>query len=418
MVMKKTKYTGVYQDKDTNKIQVQISLGTDVVTGKRKRLKTMKDENNKPFTSLIEAHKFVVKEKAKYFKTGAYATSKMSLETFINEEYLPHYKTTVRLQTYENKLNAIKIINNFFGKQKLKDINVKLVNDFRIWLVNRGYKQSYSSGIFSTLKKILSHAELLNYIQSNPANKVIAIPKGKAKVAFWTKSEFEKVLAQICIDDMYEHLSYCILLTMFASGIRVGEMSALYWSNISFEKKHIHVSHNLIVKNQNDYIRSDQLKTPNANRFVSLDNGTLEVLKDWKERQKSVGLGQEDDFVFSYNGKPMIKSTLSRIIKRYAKLAGVNSSVTAKGLRHSHVSFLINNLNSNVLLISQRLGHSSPEITYKFYSHLYAGADREIANDMNGIINISSADESYLNFNGNQVIKKVPKVSPKDTKKD
>ena len=405
MVMKKTKYTGVYQDKDTNKIQVQISLGTDVVTGKRNRLKTMKDENNKPFTSLIEAHKFVVKQKAKYFKTGAYATSKMSLETFINEEYLPHYKTTVRLQTYENKLNAIKIINSFFGKQKLKDINVKLVTDFRIWLVNRGYKQSYSSGVFSTLKKILSHAELLNYIQSNPANKVIAIPKRKAKVAFWTKSEFEKVLAQICIDDVYEHLSYVMLLLYFMSGLRVNEATALFWEDVDYKRKRIHVRHNLLIKNQKNFVRSTNLKTANANRFVSLDDYTLKVLKEWQIRQQDIGLGNNKDFILSFNGSPMIKSTISRIIKRYANLANVHP-IQAKGLRHSHVSFLINEHNVDILKISSRIGHSSAEITYKHYAHLYSGADRDIANEINGTLNFSSATDSNIKFQGNQFIKK------------
>lgn len=414
MVMKKTKYTGVYYDKEVDKIQVQISLGTDPVTGKRNRLKTMVNENNGPFASLTEANKFVVVQKAKYFKTGAYSSLKMSFDAFVDEEYLPHYKTTVKPQTYEHKLNGVKVIRNFFGKRKLKDIDVRLVNDFRMWLVNYGYKPSYSSGLFSTFKRILSFAEQLGYIRDNPAHKIKALPKGKANVAFWTKKDFERVLAQICIDDVYEHLNYTMLVLYFMTGMRVNEATALYWEDIDFKRKQIHVCHNLLIKNQKVFERSDDLKTTNANRFISLDDTTIEILKTWKKRQEILGLGHKKDFVLSYTGKPTIKSTISRVIKRYASLADIHP-IQAKGLRHSHVSYLINEFNLEILKISKRLGHSSPEITYRHYAHLYSGADRDIAEAMNGNINFSSAKESNVQFNGNQIIKKVavPEVSPK-----
>ena len=96
------------------------------------------------------------------------------------------------------------------------------------------------------------------------------------------------------------------------------------------------------------------------------------VLRKWREAQKKIGLGHENVFIFSYDGLPMLKSTISRIIKRYAKLAHVKP-IQAKGLRHSHASFLINELNVSVLILSKRLGHSSPEITLKHYSHLWDG---------------------------------------------
>ena len=72
----------------------------------------------------------------------------------------------------------------------------------------------------------------------------------------------------------------------------------------------------------------------------------------------------------------MIKSTISRIINRYSKLAKVKK-IQAKGLRHSHASYLINEFNVSVLVLSQRMGHSSPEITLKHYAHMWSGADTE-----------------------------------------
>ncbi|MDR6684069.1 hypothetical protein ACLOAS_02685 [Bacillus sp. PVC-6B] len=53
--------------------------------------------------------------------------------------------------------------------------------------------------------------------------------------------------------------------------------------------------------------------------MLALDDDTLEVLRIWKERQAQHG---NMDFIFSYDGLPRIKSTIDRIIARYAKLAG------------------------------------------------------------------------------------------------
>ncbi len=101
----------------------------------------------------------------------------------------------------------------------------------------------------------------------------------------------------------------------------------------------------------------------------------------------------------------MIKSTIGRIIARYAKFADVKK-IQAKGLRHSHASYLINEFNVSVLVLSQRMGHSSPEITLKHYAHMWSGADTAIADAMTGNIEIKTAERTKINFNGNQALNK------------
>lgn len=154
--------------------------------------------------------------------------------------------------------------------------------------------------------------------------------------------------------------------------------------------------------------RNAYTKTTDGKRTIALDDDTIEILKNWRERQKTIGLGNETDFIFTYDGLPMIKSTLSRILNRYSSLAGVKR-IQGKGLRHSHASYLINEFNVSVLILSKRLGHSSPEITLKHYAHLWSGADETIAELMTGNIKIKTAEKTNISFNGNQSIKKVPR---------
>ena len=164
----------------------------------------------------------------------------------------------------------------------------------------------------------------------------------------------------------------------------------------------------LIAKSKNEWYRQNHTKTDAGLRTISLDEDTIKVLKDWKQRQAKFGKMR---FILSYDGNPMIKSTISRIIKRYAKLADV-PIIQAKGLRHSHASYLINELNASVLIVSKRLGHSSPEITLKHYAHLWTGLDKEITNNMVGLIKFNHPKETSVDFYGNQSLKMSPKSSP------
>jgi len=131
----------------------------------------------------------------------------------------------------------------------------------------------------------------------------------------------------------------------------------LWWDDVDFQNKRLRVHHSLYLRNKSNWTRKDYTKTEDGKRIISLDEDTIQILKEWKQRQSKIGI---DGFVFSYDGTPMFKSTIARIIQRYAKLAKVHR-IQAKGLRHSHASYLINEFNISVLILSKRMGHSSPE---------------------------------------------------------
>ena len=71
------------------------------------------------------------------------------------------------------------------------------------------------------------------------------------------------------------------------------------------------------------------------------------------------------------------------ILTDRAEKAGVKQ-IRVHDLRHSHASMLIN-LGANPLLVAQRLGHESPEITLKTYSHLFPTVQTDIVNKIEKI---------------------------------
>jgi integrase len=410
--MAKTNFQDVYMD-EKGQYYYEVSLGTDNITGKRIKKKARKNANGKKFTTAKEAYTEAIRVKNDYLQSNGYSNYDMTYEQFMNTTYLPFYQSEVSEHTYSTRQPAINLVIKRFGRKKLKDISIRDVQNFRTWLLSKNggnYSQAYASLTFGMFRKTLDFAVSMQFLEKNISMKVKAIPKGKTHSQYWTKQDFEDVISHIYIDDFYEHMCFVLLWLYFCTGLRVNEGTALWWNNINFEKKQLTVNHMLIITNKSNWIRQNHTKTDSGLRTISLDDDTIAILKNWKARQASIG---KVNFVLSYDGNPMLKSTISRIIKRYAKLANV-PEIQAKELRHSHASYLINELNASVLIVSKRLGHSSPEITLKHYAHLWSGVDKELADEMTGLISINHADKTMVQFNGNQsLLKKSPKLSPK-----
>lgn len=323
----KTKYPGVYID-EKGRFFYQSEFGIDRITGKRIRKKGRKDANGKPFASAFEANKELTRLKREYHKVNNFSNYKMTYEQFMNQVYIPYYQTEVEESTFEVREGILEKIKDRFGSMSLRSISIEDVQNFRTWLLTSkkrggaGYSQSYASMVFGVFRQSLDKAVDMQYLEYNISKKVKAIPKGKAVVAYWTKEEFEQVINQIYIDDFYEHLNFVMIWVYYMTGIRVNEGTALNWSDIDLKKKRMRVHHMLILKTRTEWKRNSYTKTEDGKRTIALDDDTINILKVWRERQLTIGLGKVDDFVFSYDGLPMIKSTIGRMLSRYAKLAG------------------------------------------------------------------------------------------------
>ena len=410
--MAKTKYKGVYTE-EGDQFYYETELGIDKMTGKRIRKKGRTDIYGQKFVSAHHAYKELTRIKSEYHSAKGYSNYNMNYGQFMDDVYIPTYETEVDETTFEARQPVLRILKSRFANIQLRSITLEDVQMFRIWLLSKkgaGYSQAYASSIFGMFRKTLDFAVEMNYLEYNISHKAKAIPKGKAEIAYWTKSEFEQVISAIYIDDFYEHMCFVAIWLYYMTGVRVNEGTALWWNDIDFEKKRLRVHHMLVMKTKQIWKRRNYTKTESGKRMIALDDDTLQILKVWKERQEQMGI--KNSFVISYDGTPVHKSNIAKILERYSRLAGVHK-VQGKGLRHSHASYLINEFNVSVLILSKRLGHSSPEITLKYYAHMWSGIDEVIAHEMTGSINIKTSPKALFSFTGNQAVKKKsPPKSP------
>lgn len=117
------------------------------------------------------------------------------------------------------------------------------------------------------------------------------------------------------------------------TGMRIGEASALHWSDIDFETGLLSITKTLYYRTMTDY-KFVEPKTQASIRTIYIDSDTLNELKAWQSVQQQVL--PDCPLVLSYNGTPTSKTTLPRALEKLSNLAGVHR-IKIHALRHPYV---------------------------------------------------------------------------------
>jgi integrase len=164
-----------------------------------------------------------------------------------------------------------------------------------------------------------------------------------------------------------------------ASGARRSELLALRWSDVNFDAGTIKIERNL-EETRELGIRIKSPKTRASRRTVGIPPQAVDALRLHRKEQQELwlrlGRGRigDDSLLFcKWNGEPRSPTSVSREFSRQRKRIGLRY-LKLHALRHTNVSILIKK-NVPITEIAARLGHSSPVVTLRVYSHLMGDAD-------------------------------------------
>lgn len=285
--------------------------------------------------------------------------------------WLENYKTTVKPSTFENVQSKVeKMTEEHFKELKLKKITVAYCQRVVIEL-----SKSYVlyNHYLSVINRIFKYAVLMDVINSNPFDKIIK-PKSRQtqrKGNFLTKEELKEFLKLA----QNTTLSYFFPLVhlMSYTGLRQGEALALKWSDIDFENKKITVNKTAARIKEKQTLQTP--KTKNSKRVISIDSATLSILKSWKKDQIKIYFKNgkrfegDENFIFTnQRGDWVHIHNFIRFFKRFIADHGLKP-ITPHGLRHTHASLLFS-AGVEPKNISDRLGHSTVQITLDLYTHI------------------------------------------------
>ena len=279
--------------------------------------------------------------------------------------YCADMETRLREHTMRTKKYIVELkILPYFGNKRVNDITAADIRQWQNELIKMGYSPTYLKTINNQLSAIFNYAVRYYDLKSNPCAKAGSMGKSKAEeMDFWTGEEFRKFIDSV----MNKRLSYMAFMTLYWTGMRLGELLALNPKDVDLEKRTISITKSYQRLGKKDVITPP--KTSKSKRVITIPEFLAADIKDYMDSLYDL---QEDDRLF-----PITKYYLEHEMQRGIKESGVKR-IRVHDLRHSHASMLIE-LGFSPLEIANRLGHEKVETTLNTYAHLYPNKQTKLA---------------------------------------
>ncbi|WP_369352382.1 tyrosine-type recombinase/integrase [Staphylococcus epidermidis] len=294
--------------------------------------------NKLPFDKLVD-------EYIEWYSARRKSSSVKSLKTHTNNHLLPYFKSMD--------------VFNMTTQDVMKFQNTKL---------KEGHSGEYLKKMHVFLVSLLNHAMKFHDLKQNVASLVgnFEIESNK-RLNYWTLEQFNQFYEALATQQ--QKLFFKLL---FYSGARKGEIRALTWRDINYDDEFIHI-------NKTDYHGEVTApKTKAAIRDIYLPTHMINDLKEYHSWYKEHNIYKDSYVLFGTFFKAFSESKIDRwFTNAYRLLPDDFPRIVIHEIRHSHASLLINH-GASLMVIAQRLGHSSIEEVSTRYGHLYPSTQKEI----------------------------------------
>lgn len=246
-------------------------------------------------------------------------------------------------------------------------------------LVDSDYSYSTIKKVYDTLNQRFKRAVLDREVLYNPVLGV-TLPKTSeipvSDIRFFSADELSKIIelatSKHPTGTPVYRLGYEFQLMAY-TGMRAGEVLALTWDDIDFDKGHISINKNSVRIKERDSdgnvtgsktIIQDSAKTRSGNRIIPMSIKARAALDELKKIN-----GGFKYVLSTKSGKMMSHRELAKTFAWVQKRAGVEPPGSLHSLRHTFASRLIEK-GTDIKVVSELLGHSDISITYNTYVHI------------------------------------------------
>ncbi len=292
-------------------------------------------------------------------KPQAVITFRQFVEEHWKQKVLPAFKPS----TAESHTVLLhKHLIPYFGDRRLCDIGTADVQALVMEKAHAGLAWNTVKNLRNLVSRILRTAVEWNYLSSNaargvrlPAKQLVRSPK------VITVEQLRALLGELP-----EPVRTTALLCAF-TGLRAGELFALRWRYVDFERGVLQVRESVHRG------KFGSPKTRNSVRDLPLGNVVLAALLAHRRR---VGQHNPDDLLFpSRRGTPLCRNNLLRRVV-YPACDRVNTPrVSWHSLRHLHAT-LLSEAGEPLKVAQAQLGHADLQTTLGVYTHVMPESQR------------------------------------------
>ncbi len=224
------------------------------------------------------------------------------------------------------------------------------VRSFVANLSRRGLGRASIARKLSTVRSFMRYAFREGRIGSNPAELVASprVPRGLPRNL--TVDEIFNMLGKIHNDDLASLRDLAMLELLYASGLRVGELTSLNLTDFALGDRIVRV-----------------LGKGRKERLLPFGSKAAQALRRWFERSQELRarFGEAEAAFLNLRGGRLTDRSVRRILLRRLREAAIHARVSPHALRHSFATHLLG-AGADLRAIQELLGHASLSTTQRY----------------------------------------------------
>jgi integrase len=303
--------------------------------GKRKKISTGTKLKQEATRFLVD---FAHKQKAQEAQPAPLTLSQFTQEFLAHSACVHAPKTS---QVYATALQEFRLI---VGDLLLSEVTPRTIEEF-IRAKHRSVTDATVRTYFTHLSAAFETGRQWHHIATNPFKEAKKPGVAEAVPVFLTEEEFNRLLANV-VDGQLRDVFIAAALT----GLRLGELLALQWSDIDFSGKTILIQSKAFFKTKSRRIRR-----------IAITDQLSDVLLQRRE-------GSQSSYVFQKEERRLRGEWVSKSFKAAVRKAGLDERLHFHSMRHAYASWLVQK-GASLYEVQKLLGHSSIAVT-QIYAHL------------------------------------------------
>jgi len=362
--------------------QYVLDHGVDAITGKRRQRRV------RGFATSADATKALAEAKRTIEEGTFVEPSKLTLDAYLLSWADTRAVTGLAPKTASSYRQIVRdYVIPHIGHVPLQKLTAIALDDLYVLLLEEGGKRQQGLSrrtvryTHTIINCALESAERKGLVTRNvarfadpPSAKSSKPPEPKV----WTPAELRTFL-----DSTADHRFAMLFHLAALTGMRRGELCGLEWESVDLDAAELRVRQALTLVDGKPVFGPP--KSRQSRRTISLDPGTVELLRKHRRRQKEARLAAGADWldtglVFTGPvGQQLHPDNVSfDFVGAVETLDGAVPTLSIHGLRHTHATHLLAS-GANPKIVSERLGHHSVAFTLDTYAHVMPGQQADAA---------------------------------------
>ncbi|MBQ8886298.1 MAG: tyrosine recombinase [Candidatus Gastranaerophilales bacterium] len=280
----------------------------------------------------------------------------------ISKRYLQEFKLYIEVERNFSKHTVLAYTSDvlsflvWLDDRSILDVTYPLIREYLMYIQQFTYSKTTTARKIASLRTFYRFLYREKVIETNPAMGVHSPKRGKSLPAFLTEDEIDKILLSIKIDSPAGYRNRTILELLYATGMRISELSSLNFEHLNLDENEIKV----YGKGAKERI---VLVSERAKKFLETYIKTVRYLIFNDEKTTDVS-----PVFINKTGYRLQPQSVRRAIKEVVDKIELPKHVTPHVFRHSFATKLLEN-GADLRIVQELLGHSSISNT-QIYTHV------------------------------------------------